>query len=92
MTEPFTRDSEIEMEDGREARIIDHHPRIGLNGEDLVQVQFKGPTHKFDGPAYTGRQSWWYSCVTGEFDGDQGRGNYFRIVHKEQPSNVPEEW
>ena len=92
MTEPFTRDSDIEMEDGREARIVDLSPCIGLNGEDLVRVQFKGPAHKHELDDHDNKQSWWYSCVTGEFDGDQGGGSYFRIVHKKQPSNVPEEW
>lgn len=93
MAEPFTIDSEIEMEDGREAVIVGFHPRIGMRGEDLVQVRFEGPTHKFEFPAWAGsRHSWWYSTVTGEFDGDQGRGNYYRIVHKEQPSNIPEIW
>ena len=91
MSKPFTIDSEIEMEDGREARIVGYHASIGLNGEDLVHVSFSGPCHKFD-EEHGLQAGWWYSTVSGEFDGDQGRGNYYRIVHKQPDSNIPEEW
>ena len=97
----FILGDDIEMEDGRPARIVQvsREDLLSVIGNRLVLVEYRGNYARNGRRPDDYAASFWFDSVTGEYDGDQApfrEGSpscYFGIRHANRPEdNIPEEW